>query len=548
MRIVNLATLLLLTVVLALQWRAGSQMLGSGLSLNDEPKHFTSGVLVYDYLRQSLHSKRSSSPMPFAENFEAHYPRVAIGHYPPMYYVAQAAFYALAGPSILSARVLSALLTAILACSIFWSVKPFAGWRTALIATLGFLAVPLVQLAAWQVMSDLLTGLFVYLAILAFARLLDSPADWKAALGFAVWSVAAILTKGSAWALGPFFLLAPWICRRPRFFRSRWFFAALAVVILAGSSFYLLAARTGVGYPTRFSHYLTAGFFHRAEILRDVSGFAPALLLGMSLLGAGVALHARWRLGDESRGTTLSLVAASWMLSQLLFLLVLPMTAEARVLLPSLAPAAVLTARSLVWLRGVLRIRSEWLPAVPVLLGALLVADCGLAPLILFVGYRQAADAIPYSQNGALIFLAGEDWRGEGNLIAERRSQDPRHRDVMLRGTHMLNASDEKGVYRPILHSPEQVRSYLLAMPVQFVVLGRPPFDNAYQTLVDSAVVGDPADFRLLSTVPIKNEAGETLDALRIYENVQAGNRHPSKIEIPLGFDGGKRVIEFHWP
>ncbi len=543
MRLVHTAALILFGVVLALQWRAASMMLGGDLT-GDEPKHFTSGVLVYDYLRTGL----GSNPMRFAEDFEARYPRVAIGHWPPMYYAVQAAFYFLAGPSIQSAQVLSALTAAALAALIFLSVRRFSGWRIALILAFAFLALPLIQIAAWQVMSDLLTGLFVYLAILAFVRLLDDQSDWKAAVGFAVCAVSAILTKGSAWALGPFFVLAPWLCRRKRFFLSRWFFGALALVILAGSSFYILAARTGIGYPTRLSHYLTVGLLHRLGILLDVLGFAPAVLLGMSVVGAGVALQARWWLGDESRGTTLSLAAAAWMISQLVFLLVLPMTPESRVLLPSLAPAAVLAAQFLMWFGGVLRIRAEWLPAIPVLLVGLLVADCGRVPLERVDGYRQAADAMPYSKDGTVILLAVEDWRAEGALITDRLSQDPRHKDVILRGTHMLNTMQVKGVYQPVMHSADEVRNYLLAMPVRFVVLDQPPFDDAYQYLVDSAVVGDPADFRLLARVPIKNETGRKLDELRIYENMKAGGRHPSEIGIPLGFDGAKRVIEFHWP
>jgi len=53
---------LLLLAVVTLQWRAGSILLGSSLE-GDQSKHFTSGVMVYDYLRHGL----GSNPLKYDE-------------------------------------------------------------------------------------------------------------------------------------------------------------------------------------------------------------------------------------------------------------------------------------------------------------------------------------------------------------------------------------------------------------------------------------------------------------------------------------------------
>jgi hypothetical protein len=538
--------LVLFAAVLALEWRAARLTLGGSLE-GDQAKHFTSGVMVYDYLRTAP----GSNPIRFVESFEVQYPLIAIGHWPPMYYAVQALFYIVAGPFILSAQVLSALTAASLALLVFLSLRRHTGNGIACIGASCFLAAPLVQTAAWQVMSDLLTGFFVYLALLAFARLLDRFSDGKAAAGFAIWAVAAILTKGSAWALGPFFLLAPLIARRSRFFRSRWFLIALSIVILFGSAFYFVAAHTGVGYPTRLSHYLTEGWQNRVTLLTQMLGFAPALLLAAAALGTADAFHARWRRGDQSTGTTLALVASAWVASQLLFLTVLPMTFEPRVLLPALAPLAVLSARFLYALQH--RLQAAWprkpllASAAPVFLGAILVASAGVIPSQRATGYRKAANAMDYPPNGALILVATNYEEGEEQIVTERLSHSRRHKDVILRGSHVLSEIDAAGNDLPRFQNPEALRAYLLQMPVRYIVLSNPPYSFNYQTLIDTAVTGDPADFHLLAQLPIVKQPDGLVGQLRVYENPAGRDRHPSIVTTPMGYDAGRRMLQYQW-
>ena len=155
---------------------------GGELASSDPPAHFTSGVMVYDYLRTAL----GADPIRFAEGFYVRYPKVAIGHWPPGYYAVQTIWYFLFGVSVWSVQWLSAATAAGLAWLLFRRLRASSGNNAALAAALVFLAMPLVQRAAWQVMSDLLTGLFVFLAVLAFSDLLDNPRRWRAGIGFLV--------------------------------------------------------------------------------------------------------------------------------------------------------------------------------------------------------------------------------------------------------------------------------------------------------------------------------------------------------------------------
>jgi hypothetical protein len=537
--------LVLLTVVLLLHWRAATTLLGGSLE-GDQPKHFTSGVLVYDYLRSGL----GSNPVRFAENFEVRYPLVAIGQWPPMYYAIQGVYYFLAGPSIHSAQVLSALMAVLLAGMIFLSVGRTAGKRIALIVSLVFSATPLVQSAAWQIMSDLLTGLFVFGAIIAFAKLLDDSRNWKAALAFVVCGVAALLSKGSAWALGPFVIVAPLLARRARFFLSRWAWGSGIGVLLVGAPFFLLSKRAGIGYHAHLAKMFNGsiGIGHRGEMFHALLSFAPVLLLVVGALGLVIALDERWRQLDRSPSTTLALVAAAWVLSQMLFLFVLPLTWEPRVLIPALAPLAVLTAQSMVWVRLALRKRAILGNVAPVVLGALLVASSWVAILPHAVGYREAAAAMPYPPDGALILISAGDDSCEADLIAERLSHGRAHRDVILRGSHVLADVDTNDDHETqFFHSAEEVRSYLLSMPVRFVVLCGPPFTFGYQSLMEAAVTGDPKDFHLMATVPVEEVPGVPAGRVRIYENPAGRDRHPDVVRTRLGSYAGGRELEYRW-
>ena len=71
----------------------------------DEPAHYVTGVMVRDYLA----AFPWQPPMTFARNFYSHYPIVAIGHWPPMFYVVQAAWTLPFGVSRLSVLLLMAM-------------------------------------------------------------------------------------------------------------------------------------------------------------------------------------------------------------------------------------------------------------------------------------------------------------------------------------------------------------------------------------------------------------------------------------------------------
>jgi hypothetical protein len=349
-------------------------------------------------------------------------------------------------------------------------------------------------------------------------------------------------------------------CRLKCFRNIRYWFAGVGVIVLS-APFYVISQRIGIGYQGYYSHIASPAFrlANRLSILAPLAHFAPVLLLLLSAFGLAEALHARWRRRDDSSWTTFSIACGVWILAQAIFLFVLPLTGEARVLLPSLAPATVLAARSLLWVQRALQRALQHSPlaalAMPVAIGAAVVASSGVLPLQRVDGYRETADAMPYSKEGSLI-LSASGKLGEGALIAERLGHGQQHSDVILRASHVFMQMDSLGNCFPLFTSAEAMRTYLLELPVRFVVLGNQPFAcrfgdrNAEQAngWINRAVMQDPADFKLIATFPILEKDRGQIDELRIYENPAGRIRHPSIVQTPLGLDAGGRVLEYRWP
>jgi predicted secreted protein len=94
----------------------------------DDASHYVTGLMVRDYIAQGF----PSSPSAFAQSYYAHYPKVGLGHWPPVFYVAEALWMLMFGNSIASVLVLMAVITALIAATIFYLVMeewqaPLAG-------------------------------------------------------------------------------------------------------------------------------------------------------------------------------------------------------------------------------------------------------------------------------------------------------------------------------------------------------------------------------------------------------------------------------------
>src|SRR5438552_1600113 len=147
----------------------------------DEPAHFVTGLMLRDYVVEGF----PSAPMAFATDFYLHYPEVAFGHWPPVFYLFEAIWMLLLPPNHTSLLLLMALLTASTALILYQTAAQHFSRTQAILAGLTFLTLPLTGQYASQIMIEAPLTLFGLIAALAVAPVL-ARSTWRSAAWFGV--------------------------------------------------------------------------------------------------------------------------------------------------------------------------------------------------------------------------------------------------------------------------------------------------------------------------------------------------------------------------
>ncbi len=226
-----------LAVIALLQYRAGAYAAGLD-GAPDEAAHYVTGLMVREYVLSGM----KTSPLRFAEQYYISYPQVAIGHWPPVFYIVQACWMLVAGPSRTSVLLLIAVITASIAVVLFAAVQRISGTIAAVLTAILFLLLPLTQMLSGMVMAETLLALFTLISVLAWSRFLDTGRVLYAAV-FGAAAFLAIMTKGNGWAI----MLMPPITivlgRRLDLLRSRILWITLAGVVLLCLPWQILTMR-----------------------------------------------------------------------------------------------------------------------------------------------------------------------------------------------------------------------------------------------------------------------------------------------------------------
>jgi hypothetical protein len=548
-RIAWIITALALLAVISFHFRVARAELGSDLIGYDQSRHYVTGVMTFDYVRHGL----GSNPLKFAEAYFARFPKVSMGHWPPVYYAVQALWYFVAGPLPVSLRVLSALLAVAAAVVMLRRTSARYGPYLAALGAIVYLGLPAVQVYSWDTMAETLLALLVLLAALALAEFLENPSP-RAAAWFVCWSVLAILTKGSAWSLGLMLCCAPLLAGRLRVYRSPWFWLSGAAIAILGAPFYLLVWRLRLSYNVNVVESLGK----QAPVsglgsLGPLPEVVPLIVIAFGVLGLGAALYSRFVRRSGDRLHTETLVMAACVLAQILFLAGLPITYEGRFYFPAAAPLVLL------FLAGIRRIQS-WCgavsPAVAILVPAAAIAAIvwsfgpadlcpqqgyrGACPAY---GYRAAMDSIPERRQGPVI-LVSSDHVGEGAMVAARLADDPARSSVVLDARRLL------GIDKPLKHQPEpprmsvdEVLRFLNETPVNYLIVEKTGWGEEDLSLLDQTLHDPRFAFALRSRFPVVWGGDPRIGTLLIFENPRAGDRFPTSLRFKLSPNLGSREV-----
>jgi len=492
-----LVAVLLAGLILALQVASGAYHCEIG---EDESSHYISGLMLHDYLATGL----GQSPLGFLRTFYAHYPLVGIGHWPPFYYLLEAAWMLVFSPDRASVLLLSAAVTLATALVLYASLARRMGPLVAAVAAGIFVAAPIVQAGSQTVMLDVPTALACLLAMLAYVRYLANARARDAVL-FALLAFVAMMVKGNGACLALLPPCAVLIGRRFDLLRRGTFWLPLPIVgVLAAPWYWLTYARAAAGFRFAwgFDFTLLATSWN-LRFLRESLGL-PIVLLAAA--GFVLVVARPRRAGGLAVGAA-ALFAAVW-----IFQVVVPAALQDRYLAPALPPLLILAAHALAAILERLapaRLRPPLLAGLLGLAFLLTSADLVRKQHHGVIEAVQQILAHPTQGNPAVLIAA--DSLQEAEAIVEIAMHDSNRPNLFaVRGSRLLGGGGYNNQdYEPRFQSTAEVMAAIdaLAIPTVLVRADGGPREWTHVRQVEAAVAADPDRWHLLGRVDVPDTA-----------------------------------------
>ncbi len=492
----------------------------------DEPAHYVTGLMVRDYIAAGL----PRNPLQYARNYYSHYPKVAFGHWPPVFYFVEAAWMLAFSESRTSVLLLMALITAVLAATLALGLRRHYGMPAATAAAVVLIATPAVQIQTGMVMLEMLFALFTLLAAFAFAKYLDSGSVRDAGLcGIA--TLFAIMTKGNGWALVPAFAAAMLLARRARLVMARAFWIFAAIIALSLPWQFLTMSSVTRALPESFGlPYVVDTMGRFVLILAHMCGLP---LFCLALAGIAVACF-----GALSRRRPLPSLAAT-MLGLLLGAIalhsVVPAGAEDRKMIMALPALLYFALQGAFWMAGIARVPRPWLAtAVAIAVPALFLVSAFFIPAKPQYGVAAEILALDRQQalNNANVLVCGGGAL-EGAVISEIAMHDHRRpSQFVLRASKVLYRADwNGGNYRTLFHTSVEIDRYLDSAGVSLVAFEDDPHSGQkHMDLLVEALRDDNRDWRLMFRRP--GQYGELMVFERVNGGVHSGDSNMTPVPV----------------
>lgn len=449
-------------VAVMFQWAAGAYDCDFG-GHPDEGAHFVTGLMLHDYLVSGF----PQHPMRYAENYYAHYPKVALGHYPPGFYVLEGVWLTIFPVNRASVLIFMATLCGTFGFLIFnVALRRLGSMALAGVLAWTAIALPLTQTLTFTVMADLALAIAVLLAALAFVRFMESG-RWFDSLAFGLWASAATMTKGSGLFLALVPPLAIVLSSRYRLLKNKslWI-AVVPVVLICGPWLYFSRGITAEGMIDRtpLEHLKFALPYFAKQFVN---------VFGAMLIPAALGIFWALRRKRSAEGRWLSLepfwaVMLALPICLVVFFSGIPAGLEPRYLLPVVPAVLFLFGGGLIWLRSLFPREQEGTLGWELGVVAVLIFFVGKFRIEVkdFAGFRESVRQLvgeAGARRDALHFLISSDARGEGAFISEVAMLDrnrPSH--TVDRSSKVLASSDWLGRgYKPAFASDVELSQFI---------------------------------------------------------------------------------------
>ncbi len=466
----------------------------------DEAAHYVTGVMLRDYVAGG----HFSAPRAFVEQYYAHYPKIGLFMWPPLFHGTEAIWDLVFNPSKPSALLLEALLTALLATSIYWLVRRQYSPIVALVSGAVFVLLPLVQISTQMVMADGLVALLVFWATIAMIRYLESERT-RYAVRFGIFAALAMAAKPNGLALVLLPPIAILITRRFYLLKRPALYYAAGIALVFGVpwdalSYKLMAPTMGPSVAVTPLQRLHPALFY-GRILTTDFGWA---LLPFCVIGIVVFLISirRGERTDLTLAGALALLLSVWIFHSAVS------TIEARYMVSAMPAMILFSVAGFDWLVRRIPTPSVSLATRSAVLGAivvvLVIAQSFDVPRKPHWGLDEAAQFLLANKDyaGAGFLIVG-DARQEGAFVSEVVMHDPRPDHFVLRSSKVLVDSTWFGTnYKYLYPTADGLRDFLDHAPTSAIVLDtRPPEPNSdaaeqseyqLQETVAQALASDP--------------------------------------------------------
>jgi GT2 family glycosyltransferase len=465
----------------------------------DESSHFVTSVMVSRFIDHPF-----QDPLEFAARTYLQYPKVAMGHWPPLGYLLQGLWMHATGVGRIQALALVLVLAVLAAFTLYELLWPDVGRPLAVGAAVMWLLQYAVRQSYQQVMMDIPVVLASLLALVVFRQYVTRPIP-STALSFGLIAALALLIKSNAIVLAlvpPCYVV---LGSRWDLIRRRDFWLAAAPPVLLAEPWHIWAT---LHFYRNFTGW--AG-------LPGTTGAASIFVWSIWWEMGGVALAVAATVGlvlALKRRTNCELLWAAVLISSIATNFLFRAMGEPRHLLIALAA---MIALSLLAMRGL-----AW-PIVVVAAAMLLLWNWRWLPSP-HHGYTEAAIAIDRGPRGAVL-LSGP---GDGAVIAAAAAihsnatgPNATGQRLWLRAAKLMgNVSWSGRVISATVTTTQQVHSMLDACGINQVLLDGPhggnpaPFDDLLRKALDGTtewcVVALPKSetgtrlFRRLEPIPAR--------------------------------------------
>jgi Dolichyl-phosphate-mannose-protein mannosyltransferase len=469
-------------LAVGLQWKAGAFTAEFG-SNPDEAAHYVTGVMIRDYLV----SGHLASPMAYATHYYSHYPKVALGVWPPFFHIVEALWTLIFTASKTSVLLLEALIAAALAASVYRVLRRQYSRVAASAGGAMFLLLPLVQDSTQAVMVDGLVALLAFWAMIYLVAFIQSERTRDAVI-FGIFAALCVATKPNGVALAFLPVITILITRRFDLLKRRGLYYAAGIVLVIGGPWEVLAiwffSRSGgVPHPSLIGRFQLLIYYGRVILSALGWGLAPFFLVGLALFLSRIRRDPKT---EPMLSGAFSLLLSVWVYHVLIGI------DDARYMLSALPAAILFTVYGFAWVA-----RSLPLSSIPVAVRATVLG------VLVAAFFLPKAWAVPAKQHWGLdraahFLLANQEFAdedflivatpcGEGAFVAEVVTHDHRPDHVVLRGTKVLSSSTWHGTNFKFLYpTPEALRAFLDRAPISVVVVDSRSSETGYCRTVKS--------------------------------------------------------------